>query len=181
MGDLSYDDVPFDAYNNEQQPMVWGDYEEPFIYADDLGPGGATGPRYAQTAASSPELPGDGYWRRQLGQVTDGEPSEDFELPEIPTSCPPGTVFNISTFKCEEIDKIPGAPPGTPPGLPAIPGTPPGELPTGLVTEQACAAREQAAYNEGRTDERGNIVTTAAITAVVSGLVGVGIGYIFGR
>ena len=173
--DLMYDAVPFDAHQNQQQPMAWNRYPQgqPLVYADQLGRGGATQLRYAQTPQGSSAMMGDDdtgsgqLWQRQLGQIPGvGE-----------AVCPPGTSFDFNTLKCEPggLDPvIPGGPP---------PGGPPGQIPPGLplVTEEQCKAREAAAFNRGVQEERAKIVTTAVITSVVSGLVGVGIGYVFGR
>ena len=145
---LTYDAVPFDVYNNGEQWMEWGQYVDPYIYADPLGGGGATELRYAQTAAASPALPGDAYWRRQLGQV----PTEP---PELTTDgvCPAGTTFDFLSLKCQPGDIAPTLPPGTdiPTGVPPLPGLPPGTTPpAGLpVTEQQCQAREDTAFQNG--------------------------------
>lgn len=183
--DLIYDGLPLDDENNAAQLMAWNRYAAPFVYGDSLGRGGATQLRYAQTAQGSSALPGDadtgsgGAWRRQLG---------DLGQVDIPAGmiCPEGTAWDFNTFKCQPGDLDPVLPGGFPPpgGQPPPPGTlpqiPPGTLP-GVVTEQQCAQREAAAFAAGRDEERGNIIRTAAITAVVSGVVGIGLGYIFGR
>lgn len=174
MGNLSYDATPFDAYNNAQQPMAWNKYPagDEFVYSDSLGRGGATQLRYAETAQGSSALPGmpetgsGGEWRRQLGDL--GQPQNDEPpIPTLPHPPPCGPNEQEVFGQCFPV--VPGQlPPGTTP-------------PVGVLTEQQCAQREQLAFDKGRAEERTHIVTTAAITAVVSGLVGVGIGYVFRR
>lgn len=179
-------------------PFHWGQLASPFVYADQLGPGGQAYPRYAQTMCDC-----NGYCKQlgclgecgqlgclgdcgQLGQVPQGFP------------CPPGQVFDMSTMSC--IDE-PAFPPGyTPPGgvedrpctfweqttgqcppsgtMPGGPELP--QLPAGVVTEQQCQAREDSAYGKGKSAERGDVIKTAAISAAVSVAVGLGIGYLLG-
>lgn len=70
------------------------------------------------------------------------------------------------------LQQLPGGVPGQPkPGLPSgIPGT---------VTEQQCVSREAAAAAAARTAEENKIVKYAAITGVVSGVIGIALGKIF--
>lgn len=156
---IPYDAAPFDDYNQRAQPMSWNRYEQtPFVYNDPLTRGGATGLRYAQTCEGSSAMPGmeptgsGGHWRRQLG-----------ELGDVPFFCPPGSSWNLSTLSCEPDDGTNGGGGGF-------------ELPPGIVTEQECAAREKAAADEARDDARSEIITTTAIAAVVSGVIGWGLG-----
>lgn len=170
LGDLDYDAVPFDQYNNAQQPMKWNKYPpaSPFVYGNSTGRGGATQLRYAQTPQGSSAMMGDPQtgsgqlWQRQLGQLA--------QAPNVGHAPPCAEEGEQELFGWCFPETLPTAPPGTaPPQLP------------GVMTEEQCAAREKLAFDKGRSEERANIVTTAAITAVVSGLVGVGIGYIFRR
>lgn len=72
---------------------------------------------------------------------------------------------------------MPGAPavPGLPPAVPGVPQLPaPGAIP-GVVTEQECVRREGAAA----ADEEAKVIKYAAITAVVSGIVGLALGKVF--
>jgi hypothetical protein len=113
------------------------------------GPGGANHLRLAQTI-------GDGHgWTKQLGQLDDGEP--------IDWGCPPGEEWNFSTLSCVPIGGVgPVGPKGPPPW-----NVPPGGIP--VVTEDECRAREKAAADKAQ----GSLIVTTAITAVVSGLVGI--------
>lgn len=158
----------------------WGCHEEPFVYCDDLGPGGVTAPRLAQVTG------------RQLGQVI---PSE---LP----SCPACQWFDMRTMKCEPIPEgFPGHcpapqgpggqpggvdpeqpggwwPPQWPPGGGApAPGAPP--IP-GQVPEAACQVYTDKAREEGKREAHGEVVKVAAISAAVSAVVGGLLGYVIG-
>lgn len=66
---------------------------------------------------------------------------------------------------------IPGQPsPGTTPNIPTVPG---------MVTEQQCVAREAQAAAQAKRAEESNVFKYAAISAVASGIVGIGLGYLF--
>jgi hypothetical protein len=135
------------------------------------------------------------YRRRQLGQ-----------LDQFP--CPPGEQFNLSTLSCEPIpDYPPGYTPPAgeviPPGgvldrpctpyevsigicptgtLPAAvpPQNGPSSVPTvpGCVPSAECDARQQSAYDSGVQAERANVIRTAAVSAAVSAVVGIAIGWL---
>lgn len=66
---------------------------------------------------------------------------------------------------------------GTGGGGTGLPSLPP-ELP-GMVTTEECAAREEQAYDRGRSAERSSLILPAVITAAVTGVVGVALGRIF--
>jgi len=78
-------------------PVAWGHYGVPFVYADSLGPGGATQSRYAA------------WMGRQLGQLPPGG---------VETECPPGWPQGVP---CIIPTQLPGQ--ATPPTLP-VPGVP---------------------------------------------------------
>ncbi len=135
-----------------QRPQ-WGLYAAPFIYADDLGPGGRTAPRLAETI-------GDGNgWYKQLGQLG--------QFPGV--SPPPGGVEDAP------------CPPNWPEGFPCmLPGSSPQAPMIPIITEEEAAKREAAAFNKGRSSVAGEIVKTAAISAAVSAVVGILIGKFIG-
>lgn len=170
------------SYQDPATLAQWGCYRAPYIYCDDLGPGGPTQPRHASMTG------------HQLGQIE---------------SCAPGEWYNLATGRCEPIpDVIPGyTPPGgeapqgpggqpggvecsywdyitgncpTPAPLPQAPGELPGGVP-GVVTEEQCAQRANAAKEAGRKQAQAEVVKVAAISAAVSAVVGAGIGYLLGQ
>lgn len=107
-----------------------------------------------------------------LGQL----PGDDLApggVEDCPPGWPPGVpcVFNpdIGTWQ------IPGMPSGqAPPGIPApLPG------PAVIITEDEARRREAEAFERGADAERANLITYSVIGAVASGLVGVGLGYLF--
>lgn len=153
--DLGYpcDGIPYDAV-----PL---DYELNTIAPMSWGYAGAGGANHLRLAQTI----GTNGWTKQLGEL--GQPYGF----DVPGTCPPGQEWNLSTLSCQPID-----PTQPPPELPPPPGVP-GGLP--VVTEQQCAARESAAYAKGKDDERGKLIITTAITAVVSGVIGVAIAKVF--
>lgn len=75
-------------------------------------------------------------------------------------------------------------PPVQPPaGFPKLPGTPAPGTPVpsvpGVVTEQQCQSREQAAADAARRVEEAKVIKYTVMSAVVSGLVGVALGKLF--
>lgn len=137
--------------------VAWGYYVAPYIYGDDLGPGGRTAPRRAEMIGGS-----DGAynacgaylppWRKQLDGLDD---------------LPPGGVEDC--------------PPGWPEGVPCV--LPPGGgggMPMPILTEQEAQRREQEAFERGRAEEARATIKTAAISAAVSAVVGIAIGKLIG-
>jgi len=145
---LSYDATPFDGYNNSRQRMAWNRYApgSRFVYSDSLGRGGATQLRYAQTPRGSSAMMGD--------EPTGSGQLWQRQLGELPGHAPPCAVGEQEVYGwCWPVDEAP------PVGVP-------------VVTEQQCQEREAAAHTAGRRAERSAVVATAAVTALVSGVVG---------
>lgn len=156
----------------------WGCYRAPYIYCDDLGPGGVTQPRHASQVGT------------QLGQI-----------PEIPT-CAADEWFDPMSWSCTPRPEYPPGydpPPGGEEDIPCpapmvgswpncvypgggLPGGQiPGELPPpGVVTETDCAARAAASKKAGKREALGETVKVAAVSAAVAAAVGAAIGYLMG-
>lgn len=151
----------------------WGCEEAPFVYADDLGPGGVTALRHAQAVTAEGGWPcPDLDWHQQMGAVElagselGAGPCADGSQPFSTTlqDCTArGLVLNLSTGCCEE-PTFPPQPQPTP--KPTVP----------LVTEEQCAAREKQAFDKGAAEEQSKVIKTAVVSAVVSAVVGIAIG-----
>lgn len=185
--------------------VVWGCYGDPYVYADSLGPGGATGRRYAQTTNDG-GLPmagthwhddmgglrgmgdcsrighGDGLGRMMLGQIDDDDiPPGGVE--DQPQQCPPGWPPWIPCIVPSEFPPgFPGGQPGLPGGQipPGFPVPQPGQIPSVVVSEEEARRREENAFKRGEAAERNKLIMYTGISAVVSGLVGIALGRVFG-
>jgi hypothetical protein len=134
----------------------------------------------------SPELP-----------TAPNQPTGQYGWCDTPTGAPgyqtPGGCIPIADFaeQCTTPQggpgwRFPGGPcmsagpegPTLPPGLPPeLPGG--GELPGGVVYEAACQQREAAAAAKAKDAEESKVVKYAAITGVVSAVVGYAVARLF--
>jgi hypothetical protein len=171
-------------------PERRGCYAWPYVYVDPLGPGGATAARMATKIGDN-----EG-WRKQLGQLA----------PPAGFPCPEGQQFDMSTWQCVPIPAQPPGyePPGDiippggvepqactiqdympggrcAPGAPGFPGAPPPGTPAPPAPICHTDADVQVAYQKGKTAARAEVVTTTVITAGITAVVGIGVGWLLGR
>jgi len=164
------------SYQDPATLAQWGCYRAPYVYCDDMGPGGVTSPRYASMTGhqlGQPCAPGEWY-NMLTGQC---EPIPDVIPGYTPPQGPGGEPGGVE--ECSYWDYINGRCP-TPPPLPQAPGQLP-QAPGGVLTEEQCAQRATAAREAGRKEAQSEVVKVAAISAAVSAVVGAGIGYLLGR
>lgn len=171
-------------------PVEWGCYSAPYVYADSMGPGGATGRRYAQTMNDGGRPLAGTHWHEDMGDCSylghgGGLGQLGDELPPGGVEdqpCPPGWPEGIPCVLNPEIPPgtfptLPGVPlPGT---SPTIPGAPAPTVPTVVVTEEEARRREDEAFARGKEAERSSLIMYTGISAVVSGLVGIALGKVF--
>jgi len=92
--------------------------------------------------------------------------------------CPPGWPAGIPCVIPSELPGIPSGLPTTPPGrLPSVPGVPTPQI---VITEEEAREREADAYDKGASDERSKFIMYTVAGSVISGVVGIALGRIFG-